>query len=813
MKNWKVHKLGGSCFTDAEGYKNVRNLISRKKDIIIVSAVYGITDMLLKLLNSAAQKRPYTKIVETIRTKHASLIKQVAKKNQQAKLTAEIQNDLRDIESILNSISILGSYSDEIYDLVLGFGEQWSAKLLTAYLCSFSKAVYIDARKVIFIEKDQYNIHVHWRKSEKALASFCARHPADIYIVTGFIASYTDGKHTTLGRNGSDFSASIFAKLTHAKNLTFWKDVDGIMSADPRRVPSAFVLDELTYEETLELAYFGAGVIHPKAIAPAVEKSISIFIRNSFNPAHRGTKIYKGAQSQHSIKGLTHIDKTSLVTIEGSGMIGVPGFAARVFEILHDINVSVILITQASSEHSICFAIPTHETNRAVDRLKRQLRTELREKVVKRIVSDSDCSILAVVGENMAGTYGIAAKICKALANASVNIKAIAQGSSERNVSLVIDSVNVTKALRAVHSAFYLSRKTISIGLIGSGLIGKTLLAQLQKEQKRLEENHNLSLRIGGIMNSKRMLLNDKGINLTNWERKLNKTGEKADIRSFINHIVGDEYPHNVILDCTASEKIAGMYIDFIKHGMHVITPNKKAGSSPYSQYSKLMQALYNSQSHYFHETTVCAGLPVITTLQDLLATGDEIIEIEGIFSGTLAYIFYHFNETNTFSDIVKTAKNKGLTEPDPRDDLSGMDIARKVVILAREIGLKIDIFNVKVQSLVPKALEKVSVKEYLSRLPSFDRNMTALLRKAAGKKERLRYVGNIQRNGRVSVELKSYPLNHAFCNLKESDNIVSFRTRRYDNQPLIVKGPGAGAEVTAAGVFADILRLARSLE
>lgn len=815
MEGWKTHKFGGSSLANADRFKCVANLIKEKRNTVIVSAVFGITDALINLINLSAQNKPYKDALNDIRDRHYAITNDLLEINQRTKVAVDIQSDIYNIEHILRSVSLIGSYSEEIYDLIAGYGEQWSAKILTAYLSSFTdyKAAYIDARKVLYIKKERHTIHILWKKSEKAFRTFCAENPADIYIVTGFIASYQDGKHATLGRNGSDFSASIFARLGSTENLTIWTDVDGIMSADPKKVPSAFVLDELTYEEVMELAYFGAHIIHPKAIAPAIEKEIPIYIKNSYNPEFPGTKIYKDAKSLHRIKGLSHVDNIALITLEGSGMIGVPGFAAKVFGILNEINVSVILITQASSEHSICFAIPAHDTKRSVDHLRKQLKFEMKEKIIKKIESEKDCSILAIVGEKMIGSFGIAATIAKALAKASVNIKAIAQGSSERNMSLAIDSYNVTKALRAVHSAFYLSNKTLSIGIIGPGQVGKALINQLHREEKRLEETLNISMRIRGIMDIKQMLLNEKEIDHSSWEGRLEIKGEKSNINKFINHIASDEYPHNVIIDCTSSEKICERYEEFINHGLHIITPNKKASSAPYASYQKLRETVNNSQCQYFYEATVCAGLPVITTLQDLLATGDEIIEIEGIFSGTLSYIFHHFKGDSSFSDIVKMAKEKGYTEPDPRDDLSGMDIARKVVILAREIGIEIELEDVMVKSLVPYELKDLSVSDFINKLPLYDDSMMNLLQEAIGKGEILRYVGKIHKDGTISVDIKSYPANHAFSNLKESDNIVSFTTRRYYDQPLIIRGPGAGAEVTAAGIFADILRLARSLE
>ena len=599
--------------------------------------------------------------------------------------------------------------------------------------------------------------------------------------------------------------------LLDAAEITIWTDVDGVLSADPRLVPNAQVIDQLSYNEAMELAYFGAKVIHPQTMAPAVSRDIPIFIRNTFAPQKRGTLICANPVSALIVKGITSIDPVALVNLEGAGMIGVPGTAHRLFGVLRDSGISVILISQASSEHSICFAIPEAQAVRAEEAVRRAFDAELRGGQIQHVEVALGMSILAVVGDGMAGAHGVAAKVFSSLGDAAISVRAIAQGASERNISVVVDGKGAARALRAVHAAFYLSPNTLSIGLIGPGTVGRVLLAQIATQIDRLREL-NLDLRVRGIASSKRMLLQETSVDLSRWAELMAEAGEPLNLEKFINHVQADYVPHTVVIDCTASASIADQYRDWLSRGIHIVTPNKKANSGTLPYYRSLQDAKRDAGTHYLYEATVGAGLPIIHTLRDLRGTGDEITQIEGIFSGTLAYLFNVFDGSESFSSIVRAAKAKGYTEPDPRDDLSGIDVARKLIILGREMGLTLEIADVQVEGLVPEALTQCSVEEFMARLPESDAAMAAALAEARLKNQVLRYVGRIDAAGKATVGLMRLEAKHAFANIALTDNVVRFATRRYCDNPLIVQGPGAGPEVTAAGVFSDLLRLSAYL-
>jgi aspartokinase/homoserine dehydrogenase 1 len=617
---------------------------------------------------------------------------------------------------------------------------------------------------------------------------------------------------TTLGRNGSDFSASIFGALLDAETIHIWTDVDGVLSADPRRVPDAEVIDSLSYNEAMELAYFGAKVIHPQTMAPAVGRAIPIWIRNTFAPERPATLICADPESVLPVKGITTIEDIALVNLEGAGMIGVPGTAHRLFGALREEGISVVLISQGSSEHSICCAVPRVECERAVAVVRAAFARELADGQIHSVEVDVDLAILAVVGDGMAGLPGVSAKVFGALGAAAVNVRAIAQGASERNISVVVPSKAATRALRAVHASFYLSDHTISIGVIGPGIVGRALLEQIASQSERLRRDLKLDLRVRGLLSSKRMLLSERGVPLEGWREALDGADEPADLSRFVEHVAAEHLPHHVIIDCTASGEVAAHYAGWLAAGIHVVTPNKKANSAPLADYRAVNAARRAGGSHYLYEATVGAGLPVIQTLRDLRETGDDIVSIEGIFSGTLAYLFNVYDGRRAFSDIVREAKQRGYTEPDPRDDLSGMDVARKLIILGREMGLTLEMSDVKVESLVPAGLEQGSVQDFLDRLPAHDAVMAARVERAGAAGKVLRYVGRLTASGDATVGVVECDARHAFANIALTDNVVRFATTRYSSNPLIVQGPGAGPEVTAGGIFADLLRLSAYL-
>jgi bifunctional aspartokinase / homoserine dehydrogenase 1 len=653
---------------------------------------------------------------------------------------------------------------------------------------------------------------VQWSDSRANLEEVVPRDFQGTLIITGFIASDRRGVQTTLGRNGSDFSASIFGALLDASEIHIWTDVDGVLSADPRRVPDATVIDSLSYNEAMELAYFGAKVIHPQTMAPAVGRDIPIWIRNTFAPQKEGTLICAAPTSKLPVKGITSIERIALLNVEGAGMIGVPGTAHRLFGALREEGISVILISQGSSEHSICCAIPQEQAERAASVVRAAFERELKEGQMQSVDVDPDLAILAVVGDGMAGTPGVSGKVFDALGTASVNVRAIAQGASERNISVVIEGKHATRALRAVHAGLYLSPHTLSIGVIGPGSVGRVLLDQIASQSARLHEQARLDLRVRGILGTKRMLLADSGVPLNEWRAKYEQSTTPGDLDKFVSHVRVEHLPHTVLIDCTASPEVAKRYPQWLASGIHVITPNKKANSADLAFYRSLREARRTGGSHFLYEANVGAGLPIIGTLRDLRDTGDEITSIEGIFSGTLAYLFNVYDGKTSFSDIVKDARQRGYTEPDPRDDLSGMDVARKLIILGREMGVNLEIADVKVESLVPPGLETGSIDEFMTKLPKFDGKMRDRFESARSRGKVLRYVGRITASGEASVGLVEFDLKHAFANIALTDNVVRFATRWYSANPLIVQGPGAGPEVTAGGVFSDLLRLAAYL-
>ena len=818
VPNWVVHKFGGTSVANADGYQRVGRILRslRKPDervAIVVSAMSGVTDCLIQLVNLAAsQNDSYLANLEGLKKKYLETIFQLGLSEDQKRSLAEsLASDFKNIEEVLRGVWITGLPSESIREFVSGHGELWSAQLLHAHLenCNES-ACWLDARKILIVEPQSRTVTVDWELSRERLrSSRIVETPTDFVVITGYIASTHDDVATTLKRNGSDFSASIFASLLEADSVTIWTDVDGVLSADPRRVPDALVIPELSYQEAAELAYFGAKVVHPNTMFPAIAGGIPIWIKNTFKPEATGTKISAASTSGMPIKGFATVDDMALLNVEGTGMIGIPGVADKLFGALRAVDVSVVMISQASSEHSICFAVPLEQAGLAKKTVEEAFLAEMQRGQIETVELTRDCCILAMVGDGMIERIGVAGKFFTALGKAEVNIRAIAQGSSERNISAVIEQRDATKALRAVHSAFYLSSQTLSVGLIGTGLIGGTFLNQLERRLDALRAQRGIDLRVRGIANSRHMLLNDRRLDLQNWKANLEKSTLASDLERFVEHVHASHLPHSVIIDATASDALPRHYDDWLARGINIITPNKKGNAGSLASYRSLRETARRHQRYFLYETNVGAGLPVIHTLRDLLETGDEIVRIEGVLSGTLSYIFNSFDGTKTFAEIVREAHRQGFTEPDPREDLAGVDVARKLIILAREMGLAVELDQVEIESLVPEDLRSGYAEEFLNELDRHEARMSELLRAARSRERVLRYVGVVEADGRLSAGLREYPGDHPFANLKGGDNVVSFQTKRYHAEPLIVRGPGAGPEVTAAGVFADLLRLA----
>ena len=638
--------------------------------------------------------------------------------------------------------------------------------------------------------------------------------PEGALFVTGdlFIPSEAfNAAGKAMKEGGSEYTASHIAAV-HDAPVTFWNSRSPLCSASRRDVPSAPVIKHLTYAEATELSFFGAPIIHPQSFQPSENKGLPVYLR-CWKDYDESTEISSASVSDSGpVKAFSVVRGVALVNVEGSVMSGVPGFSSRLFTALRNEKISVILISQASSEYSICFAVPEKQAGRAEKTLRSEFSSEIQEKGISKIETELGSSIIAAVGEGMPGHLGTAGKFFSSLARAGVNIRAIAQGSSERNISAVIKSEESGKALRALHSSFFLSAQTLSIGLIGPGNIGGTLLDQLASESDRLRREFDLDIRVRGIASSKKMLISEEGIDIRAWRELFQTTAVAYNEEIFLSHIAAQYYPHAVIVDCTSSSERAMQYAKLIERGFHIVTPNKKAGSGPYDYYRKLMDTSLRTGRKFLYETTVGAGLPVICTLKDLRETGDRVISVEGMVSGTLCWLFSEYDGTVPFSSLVKKAKSLGYTEPDPRDDLSGMDVARKTVILSRELGYSTEVSDIAVQSLVPESMQNLSSEEFMARLHEMDEHMLSLYNEAASRGMKLRYVGRVAEDGKCSVSLSEYPLDHPFSQAKGTDNVISFRTARYDSQPLVIKGPGAGPEVTAGGVFADILRLSAYL-
>ncbi|KAJ7954339.1 Aspartokinase-homoserine dehydrogenase [Quillaja saponaria] len=827
-ETWSIHKFGGTCVGTSQRIKNVADIIvndDSERKLVVVSAMSKVTDMMYDLIYKAQSRdESYVSALDAVLEMHSSTAHDLLDGDALASFLSQLHHDISNLKAMLRAIYIAGHATESFTDFVVGHGELWSAQMLSSVVRKDRiDCTWMDTREVLIVNPTSSNqVDPDFLESEQRLERWYSKNPSKTIIATGFIASTPKGIPTTLKRDGSDFSAAIMGALLRAGQVTIWTDVDGVYSADPRKVSEAVILKTLSYQEAWEMSYFGANVLHPRTIIPVMRYGIPIIIRNIFNLSSPGTKICQDSVDDEDkqnlksfVKGFATIDNLALVNVEGTGMAGVPGTASAIFSAVKDVGANVIMISQASSEHSVCFAVPEKEVKAVAMALQSRFRQALDAGRLSQVAVIPNCSILAAVGQKMASTPGVSATLFNALAKANINVRAIAQGCSEYNITVVVKKEDCIKALRAVHSRFYLSRTTIAMGIIGPGLIGATLLEQLRDQVAILKEEFNIDLRVMGIIGSRSMLLTEIGIDLSRWRELQKEKGEVADLEKFVQHVQRNHFiPNSVLVDCTADSAVAGHYYDWLRKGIHVITPNKKANSGPLDQYLKLRALQRQSYTHYFYEATVGAGLPIISTLRGLLETGDRILQIEGIFSGTLSYIFNNFKGGRAFSEVVAEAKDAGYTEPDPRDDLSGTDVARKVIILARESGLKLELADIPVKSLVPEPLRaSASAQDFMQQLPKFDQDLAKQQQNAEDSGEVLRYVGVVDViNQKGMVELRKYKKDHPFAQLSGSDNIIAFTTRRYKNQPLIVRGPGAGAQVTAGGIFSDILRLASYL-
>lgn len=811
-----AHKFGGSSLADAGRYGHVGDLLRARDDghqVTVVSAMQGVTDALIALASAAARREDWRTPWQALHARHVHTAETLLGSTA-GEFVAWLDAQFAALADVLNALAVLGIPAREAVESVQGLGEVFSANLLRAHLAAQSgDCAVLDAREVLVVAHGELGVAVDWEASAARLADWRRAHDAPRIVVTGFVARTADGRATILGRNGSDFSGAIFAALFDARELHIWTDVDGVLSADPRLVPEAVALDGLSYEEACELAYFGAKVIHPQTMLPAMALGLPIRIRNTFRPEHPGTCIAtSGDAGAGPVRGLSLANDLALVNVEGAGMIGVPGTAERVFAALRDARVSVVMISQGSSEHSICCVVRAADAERAEAALDAVFARELAAGQLQAITVTPGISVLAAVGDGMAGTPGVSAQLFGTLGRARVNIRAIAQGASERNISVALDSRDAARALRAAHAGFWLSPQTISVGIIGPGNVGRELIEQVREALPRLRRDAHLDLRVRAIASSRRLWTSELGDLPDDWAARLAASETPADLDAFAAQVHAAHLPHAVIVDCSASDAVAARYAAWLAAGIHVITPNKQAGAGPLARWQDIRTACAQSGARWRYEATVGAGLPVIQTLRDLIDTGDELLAVEGIFSGTLAWLFNRYDGSTPFSTLVREALALGYTEPDPRDDLSGLDVARKLVILAREAGIALELADVDVQGLVPPALLALDRDAAIAALDTLDADLAARHAAASAKDCVLRYVASLDRDGNARVSLAELPASHAFAHLSLTDNIVQYTTRRYADNPLIVRGPGAGREVTAAGVFADLLRVGAGL-
>jgi bifunctional aspartokinase / homoserine dehydrogenase 1 len=821
----KVLKFGGSSVAKPERIQGIIAILKKyqargDKFTVVFSAFGGITDLLIDMGKKAeASDHSYMVGYEQFKARHFEAAEALLSPERFQAVKPKLLQNCEDLQGVLRGIFLIREVSMRTLDYVVSFGERMSAFIISHTLDeSGVPAEYLDARKVIRTDKNFGFAKVDFEETEELIEKYYAEHSGKVQIVTGFIGSSKGGLKagdfgltTTLGRGGSDYTASILAAGLNAEVIEIWTDVDGVLTADPRKVKKAFTIPTMTYAEAMEMSHFGAKVIYPPTLVPALKKNIPLYIKNTFNPDFVGTFISTERNpTGHAVQGISSISNVSLMTLSGSGLFGTPGVAGRLFTGLANSGVNVILITQGSSESSISFAVQPSDISKAKRSVEKSFEYELKNGSVNPLSIEEDLAVVAIVGENMRDRPGIAGTMFYSLGKNGVNCIAIAQGSSELNISVVIPRLDESKALNALHEGFFLSdAQTLNLFIIGTGLIGSTLLKQIQKQTAYLKEKRYMEIKVVGMSNSRKMLFEEKGIGITDWQSSLSEKGETASPTLFAEKMKALNLPNSIFIDCTANANVANLYEHILDSSISISTPNKIANSGSYAHYLNLKNIALKRGVKFLYETNVGAGLPIISTLSDLIISGDQIIKIEGVLSGSLSFIFNNFKQGESFSAIVKKAKELGYTEPDPRIDLMGIDVRRKLVILARESGLALEESDVRIENFLPKScIEAKTVESFFANLEKEDAYFSKMLDSVGGV---LRMIAKVEGN-KATIGLQKIGAENPFYQLSGSDNMIVFTTERYKERPLVVRGPGAGAEVTAAGVFAEIITIGNYL-
>ena len=812
-----VLKFGGSSVANSSNINKVIDIIKKESEkdklFVVVSALGGITDLLLKAGEKASKgNEDYKDVISEIESRHLQVIKELIPVKVQSPVISKIKSEINKLESLCEGIFLLNELTPKTTAVLSSFGELFSSFIIYHSAKAQGLDIILNDSRDYIIKFQNSHTGINYIETNKRIDTLYKSSQNKILLFPGFIAKTETGEPATLGRGGSDFTAAILAAAVKANELQIWTDVSGMYTANPKLVKQARPVSHISYLEAMELSHFGAKVIYPPTIHPVLEKNIPIHIKNTFNPEDEGTLITRSVENQQRpVTGISHIDNISIISLEGSGMVGIPGFSKRLFESLFLENINVILITQASSEHSICLAVDDKDALKAKQVLDATFEFEIDKHKVDPVKIENDVAIVALVGDNMYHHQGISGKMFSTLGKNNVNIRAIAQGASEKNISVVIAKKDIKKALNTLHERFFeVKTKQLNLFITGVGNVGGKLLQQLQQQKGFLRENLRLKIRVTGLSNSKTMIFNENGIDLDQWIILLDQ-GETANADTFFEKAKEMNLRNSIFVDNTANEQIAMVYKKYLKESIAVVTCNKIACADEYQSYNELKELSRKYNASFLFETNVGAGLPIIDTLNNLIASGDNVHKIQAVLSGSLNFVFNNYKEGETFYDIVKQAQEQGYTEPDPRIDLSGIDVARKILILARESGNILELDAIENDSFLPKeCLETDTVDDFFESLKKYEDHFRSILKDAEAKNCRLKYVAQYEK-GKAKVGLQFISKDHPFYNLEGSDNIVLFFTDRYPTQPLQIKGAGAGADVTASGIFADIIRLGKN--